>query len=150
VQLQNLALAQWSRSPVWCGVSLLLPLLAALGGCASLPSASCQDGQQPARQELLYFGTHKPDGTVTADDWSGYIEETFTRGFPDGFTVWQASGQWRSASGELLREDSYVLSLVHPETAAAEASIQDFMTDYKARFQQEAVLRVTSDVCISF
>jgi hypothetical protein len=148
--LQNLAWVQPKLSWAWCRVSVLLPLLAALDGCASVPSVSCQNGQQPALQELLYFGTDKPDGTVTAEEWARYLAETFTQGFPDGFTVWQAAGQWRSASGEVIQEASNVLSLVHPGTAAAEASIQEFMKAYKVGFQQEAVLRVTSDVCISF
>src|SRR5262245_17287063 len=123
-------------------------LLAALSGCGSLTPLSCPDGQQAAVQDLLYFGTDKPEGMVSTAEWESFLDDTFTQGFPEGFTVWEASGQWRSAVGEVIDEPSYVLSLVHPESGAAESSIQEFIGTYKVRFQQEAVLRVTSDVCI--
>ena len=100
-------------------------------------------------QDFLYFGTDKPAGAVSPEEWEQFLADTFAAGFPDGFTVWPANGQWRSASGSVAREASYVLSLVHPRSAVAEASIGDFVMTYKTRFQQEAVLRVTSDVCIS-
>ena len=129
---------------------VMMPLLASLGACSSLPAPSCAAGQQPSVQELLYFGTDKPEGSVSVEEWEQFLDDTFTQGFPEGSTVWEASGKWRSAVGEVIDEPSYVLNLVHAESAAAENSIQEFISTYKVRFQQEAVLRVTSEVCISF
>jgi hypothetical protein len=40
-----------------------------------------------------------------------------------------------------------VLTLVHPDDPAARRSIVEIVEAYKARFRQEAVLRVTSPVC---
>ena len=125
-------------------------LLAALTGCSSLAPLPCPSGQQTAVQDLLYFGTDKPEGSVSTEEWARYLDDTFTQGFPEGFTVWDASGEWRTANGEKIQEPTHVLSLVHPESAAAERSIRDFIAAYETRFQQEAVLRVTSSVCISF
>jgi len=110
---------------------------------------SCPNGQQVAVHELLYFGTDKPSGNVTPQDWAQFLGETVTPRFPEGLTAWQASGQWRSASGAVVQEPSYVLSLVHSESATAEKAIQEIVASYKARFQQEAVLRVKSSVCTS-
>jgi hypothetical protein len=124
-------------------------LLANLTACMSLRPPSCPDGQEAAVQELIYFGTTKPGGQVSADDWDHFRNENVTPAFPEGFTFWEASGQWRSAAGEIGREASYVLSIVHPRTAATEVSVQQLMSAYKASFQQEAVLRVTSNVCRS-
>ncbi len=42
-----------------------------------------------------------------------------------------------------------MLSLVHPHSAAAEKAVLELIASYKARFQQEAVLRVKANACIS-
>jgi hypothetical protein len=100
-------------------------------------------------QELLYFGTETPSGHVTPEAWAQFLSETVTPRFPEGLSTWQASGQWRSASGKIIREPSYVLSLVHPEDDRPNEAVQEIIASYKTRFQQEAVLRVTSVVCKS-
>jgi uncharacterized protein DUF3574 len=128
-------------------ISLLV--IASHVGCGTTNVISCKSGEQLSVQELLYFGTEKPSGRVTPEDWVQFLRETVTPRFPDGLTAWQASGQWRSAAGAVIQEPSYVLSLVHPENAAAEKAIQELVASYKARFQQEAVLRVKTYACAS-
>lgn len=128
--------------------ALLLPLLAS--GCAQWPAAGCGSGQQAAVQDLLYFGTATPDGVVSASDWQGFVDGVVTPRFPDGLSVWPASGQWKSAAGPIVREGSYVLNLVHPDDTKAEAAIADIVRTYKTRFRQEAVMRVRAPACISF
>ena len=133
-----------------CRNAALLCLFAVLTACATVPAPRCATGQQTAIQDLVYFGTDKPSGRVTPEEWRQFLVETVTPRFPEGFSVWQASGQWRSASGAIVQEPSYVLSLVHPPSAAIDRSIEELVASYKARFQQEAVLRVRSDACTSF
>src|SRR5262245_25622608 len=96
---------------------------------------TCPGSQQLAVQELLYFGTDTPAGRVTPGDWTQFLDDTVTPRFPDGLTAWQAAGQWRSASGAIVQEPSYVLSLVHAQSAAAEKAIQELVAAYKAKFQ---------------
>ena len=98
---------------------------------------------------MLYFGTQKPVGRVTPEDWAQFLSETVTPRFPEGLTAWRASGQWLSASGSIVQESSYVLSLVHPDNSSAERAIQEMLASYKSQFQQEAVLRVKSNACMS-
>lgn len=124
-------------------------IAAPLAACGSLHAPSCPSGQQAAVQELLYFGTDKPSGRVTSEDWARFLGEAVTPKFPDGLTAWRADGQWRSTAGTVVREPSYVLSLVHPDSAVADHAIHALVAEYKTRFQQEAVLRVQSNVCIS-
>ncbi len=111
--------------------------------------APCPQGAQPAVQDLLYFGQATPTGQVSESDWGEFIDSTLTKHFPAGFTVWQANGQWRDAHNDIIHEPSYVVSVVHPDTPTAEQALNDVVSQYKTRFQQEAVLRVRSAACMS-
>lgn len=119
-------------------------------GCETMNGVSCGGGGQRAVQELVYFGTDTPSGSVTPAEWTRFLGEVVTSRFPDGLSVWQASGQWKAASGVIVNEQTYVLNLIHPDNAAMNKAMQDILASYKTRFQQEAVLRVTTPVCSSF
>lgn len=99
--------------------------------------------------EVVYFGTNKPGGVVSSEEWSTFLREVVTPKFPDGLSVWQASGQWQGSDGTLIKENTFVLSLVHAREPSLEENVRAIISEYKARFQQEAVLRVKSHVCIS-
>jgi hypothetical protein len=129
---------------------LFVPCIALLGACAGLGPQSCPSGQQGMIAEYLYFGTAKPDGQVSADDWKTFLDEVVTPRFPQGLSAWQASGQWKSAAGPVIREPSYVLNVVHESNEATDAAIVAIVKGYKMRFRQEAVLRVRSPACVSF
>lgn len=111
--------------------------------------ASCKGDESPAVQELLYFGTETSSGHVTPEAWTQFLSEIVTPRFPDGFSAWQASGQWRSSSGEVIREPSYILDLVHPDNVTLSKAVQEIIASYKTRFRQEAVLRVKTHTCMS-
>lgn len=100
--------------------------------------------------DLLYFGTQKPGGSVSAAQWSEFLATAVTPRFPDGLTAWDASGQWKASDGTLVREPSHVLNLVHEGGARDEAAIGALIGEYKARFHQESVMRVAASACVSF
>ena len=123
--------------------------LATATACATGISPGCAATERRLVQDLLYFGTAKPTGVVTAAEWTDFLGGVVTPRFPQGLTVWQASGQWRGADGAIVREPSFVLSLIHPADEASETAIRAIIDEYKARFRQEAVLRVRSQACVS-
>lgn len=131
------------------GATALALFSAALTACSMVRPQICLSGQEAAIQDFIYFGAEKPDGRVTSEDWSRFLSETVTPRFPLGFTTWQASGQWKSESGDIVREPSYVLSVVHPPGSAHETSIREIVDAYRVTFQQEAVLQVRSNVCMA-
>ncbi|WP_244222943.1 DUF3574 domain-containing protein [Cupriavidus lacunae] len=131
-------------------VALPLALTFALSGCAAVSGPVCAAGEERAVSELMYFGMAKPDGVVSASEWDAFLQGSVTPRFAQGFTAWPASGQWRGANGGVVREASYVLSLVYPADERSEAGARAIVNEYKTRFQQEAVLRVRSHVCVSF
>ena len=130
----------------------LLPALPALllTACAATGAPSCAPHEERAVSDLMYFGTAKPGGIVTSQEWSEFLRSSVTPRFPRGLTVWPASGQWLGADGTLTQESSFVLSLLHCGDARDEAALRAIADEYKALFSQEAVLRVRSQVCTSF
>lgn len=121
-----------------------------LTACATAPRLSCAPAQQPLIEDELFFGTAMPQGHVTPEQWQAFLGEEVTPRFPQGLSVVSAAGQWRGGDGRLVHESSYVLTLVHPDDAASEASILAITQAYKTRFRQEAVMRLRQRACASF
>ena len=122
-------------------------LLAVFVSCASSP---CGPGESAEVMESLYFGTDMPGGRVSAEQWQDFLATVITPRFPEGLTSWAAAGQWKGKSGTVVKEDSYVLQILHAPSDQSETSIREIVALYRERFQQEAVLRVRSQACISF
>lgn len=127
----------------------ILLLASALGGCVAHPT-SCAARGDAAVSEMIYFGMARPGGgNVTETEWSEFLRTVVTPRFPAGLTVWPAAGQWRGNNGEVVRESSYVLNLLHAPDAKTEADVVAIVSEYKQRFEQEAVLRVRSAACMT-
>lgn len=125
-------------------------VLLATGGCSLLGSGA-RAGAQAFVLDRLYFGRSIPaGGRVGDEDWAGFLREAVTPRFPDGLTAWRAEGQWRDAKGEAVREESFVLELLHPADPRADAAVAEIAAEYKRRFRQESVLRVRDRVEASF
>ncbi|WP_422566326.1 DUF3574 domain-containing protein [Ideonella sp.] len=146
------SLADGRRAAAGSGLACHVVLVStlALTACASAPQAVCQAGQTAQVQEWLYFGLARPGGQVTPAEWQAFLEAIVTPRFPQGLTVWAADGQWRGQDGQLQREPSRVLSLVHGGSPAEQTALTEIADAYKARFEQESVLRVRHSACVSF
>jgi len=131
-------------------IALAIAVLLSLSACASLQDAKCKTNEQFAVQDTLYFGTGKPNGVVTREEWARFLEAIVTPRFPQGLTVYEAEGQWRGGDGSLVRESTHVLHLVHPNDGPNEKFVTEIVSSYKAQFEQEAVLRVKASACVSF
>ena len=92
----------------------------------------------------LFFGSAKPDGAVTEEEFKAFLDDFVTPLFPDGLTVVKADGQFRGADGLTIKEDSYVLILLYPVEGqkASSRKIDAIRAEYISRHQQESVLRV--------
>ncbi|MGK3205205.1 DUF3574 domain-containing protein [Amycolatopsis sp. MEPSY49] len=132
-------------------------LLGVGGGVAASAASVPTQAQAPSPGELwkrteLYFGTGKPDGTeVTDKEFAAFSDLEITPAFPDGFTRLDGSGQWRGASGAIVREHTHVVVLLYPfADRDAEREIEGLRADYEKQFQQESVLRSDSVEKVSF
>ena len=95
----------------------------------------------------LYFGLARPKGAVTELEWQLFLRDEVTSRFPDGLTVWEAEGQWRTPAGSIDHEQSKVLLLVHPDTTAARQSVLAVIEAYRKTFEQQSVLWESARVC---
>lgn len=116
-------------------------LLPALAACATAP-ATVVPAADAQIVDTLYFGTAKPEGRVTPEEWAAFVDTVVTPHFTAGLTWWKASGQWKGNDGTLAHEETFVLQLVHAPSAVDDAAIESIVNEYKNRFQQEAVLRL--------
>jgi hypothetical protein len=119
---------------VSASAALIALTLTACGPLA--PIQQCGNGSVTR----LYLGQATPSGTVTDAEWQQFITETVTPRFPEGFTVLNAQGQWRSRDGGIHREDTRVLEIVHRDDPASQAQLRALAHAYKRRFSQESVL----------
>ena len=133
---------------------LLVPGLVAAcarAGEAAVPlqvPASCSADATSSIRHLLYFGRNVPGGGVVGDSaLAGFLAEEVAQRFPDGFTIWDATGHWRGASGRTETERTMVLMILHPDGDAADSAVRAIADAYKGRFRQEAVLRERDIVC---
>jgi len=123
--------------------------------------AACQHARSldPAAPEMaamirteLFFGQDRPDGSeISEAEWDEFVLQEITPRFPSGFTVVEARGQWRDTQRRIMRESTRVVIILHdPGDAPAAARIEEIRRQFKARFDQEAVLRADSPAKVSF
>ena len=141
------------------------PLAVTLGMLIATPVQAFQERDQPAQDRPivrrrspegqrrgalafarteLFFGTAKPGGFVTEEEFNGFLDEFVTPLFPDGLTVVKAEGQFRGEDGVTIKENSFVLILLYPVEGhkTSSANIDAIRRAYMARHRQESVLRV--------
>ena len=135
---------------------LTIFVLSAIAGsaCASpFHSSPCPEGWDQVTEYHLYFGRSGTAGVpdaVSDEAWARFLSETITPRFPDGLTVTDGAGQWRNDNGEILKEQTKVLTLlVWPDDAALQR-LNEIAAEYESQFNQESVLLTSAPSCASF
>jgi hypothetical protein len=109
----------------------------------------CGGDSKPQMRTTLYFGLMRAKGAISELEWQIFLRDEVTRRFPDGLTVWDADGQWRTPAGTIDHERSKVLLLVHPDTEKARGAVLEVIATYRKAFEQQSVLWESSRVCVS-
>jgi len=121
------------------------------GAPQSWPSVQCPTGSQAMLRETLFFGRNRPGGGQVGDaELQSFVDDVVVPRFPDGFTLVNAKGYWRSGDGRIESEPSMLLIVLHPGDAVSTASVAEIAAEYKRRFSQEAVLRERAPSCAAF
>lgn len=92
----------------------------------------------------LYFGG------IARVSWDEFLAQVVTPRFPDGLTWYDAHGQWQTRTGEVTRQDSRVLILLHAPTAEKDRLVEELREEFKTRYHEISVLRADTPVTASF
>lgn len=117
------------------------------------PQAACPIvGQTAMLSVRFYFGQSTISGDVVSHRaWQRFVAEQITAGFPDGFTIYDANGQFRDKpTGAVRREATEVVEIVAPDTLAFRGKIAALADLYRRQFNQTSVGIVTEPVCAMF
>jgi hypothetical protein len=157
-----------SRAVSSCLVSLLASLSvghvpSALAVSPTNPSANADrffnerfvcdrviDGAVFMRTELVFGMSRATGPDITEAEFQSFIDDQVTPRFPDGLTVVSGNGQFRDSRGTIIQEKSKLLILLYPFTRATSKKVDEIRAEYQAMFQQQSVLRVDEEQCVSF
>jgi len=127
----------------------LLAVAPAFAGTDSIPCDASLKTRQVAQ---LLFGRNVADQMrVSEADWSDFVAREVTPRFPDGFTVVDATGQWRDTRrGSIVHESSKLIEIVLPGTSDDRIKIDAIAETYKRRFEQQSVGLIIGPACVRF
>jgi hypothetical protein len=107
-------------------------------------------GENFAKTEL-FFGLSKPNNLqVTNEEFQNFVNTVVTPLFPDGLTLLTGRGQFKDSTGTVIQERSRLLILLYPFDHDSSQKVEQIREAYKSTFQQESVLRVDEQSCVSF
>ena len=130
---------------------LLLASALVLAGCASIQRTGCPAGLAPAQTAEMIFGRNIGGAPGVSDaDWTSFVDTEITPRFPDGFTVFEANGQWRARDGAIARERSKMLLIVTAGASGVDRKLADIRQVYRQRFKQQSVLLIIGRGCAGF
>lgn len=99
----------------------------------------------------LFFGLSRSNGPdITEEEFQRFVDTKVTPRFPDGLTLINAKGQFKDSVGTIIQEGSKLLILLYPFNKESSKAVEQIRTDYKNEFQQQSVLRVDEQSCVSF
>jgi hypothetical protein len=88
---------------------------------------------------------------LTDAEWADFAARVVTPNLPDGFTAFDAAGQWQNpTSRRIVREPTKVLIVAVPDAPASAAAIKAVEDAYKAQFHQQSVGTTVAPVCAAF
>ena len=126
-------------------------IVVAASACSGTRPLSCPEGTEHWVEYQLFMGRGGPDGEIVGDvAWDAFLDQVVTPRFPDGLTVVDGQGQWRSADGTIKEERSKLLVILAPPGGDAKARLDEISHAYKVHFSQEAVLQTVEETCAAF
>ena len=148
---------------------LLAALFLAVAGCASPPPVSVHtkdpasstlqgDATRPAQAQWvrteLYFSVgplEGQEGVVSPARWREFLDQEVTTRFPDGFSVFDAYGQWKDHDAKVPeRLATKVIVILHESSAKRESDIEAIRLAYKRITGDLSVLRLSQPAAMSF
>ena len=130
-------------------LALLLLSTAARAAADVIPCDGTLQAQQVAQ---LLFGRNVEDrARVSEADFNSFVAKEVSPRFPEGFTVIDATGQWRDARrGTIVHEAAKIIEIVLPSGEDNRPKIEAIVEAYKQQFQQQSVGLIVAPACVRF
>jgi hypothetical protein len=144
--------------PAACARSALRALAIALIVLATPQISAAQElscplaNEKPMLVTQLFFGLSiQGRGPVTPREWTAFVRQNVAPRFPDGFTVYEAEGQWLDpVSHSAVRENSKVMIIAAEDTTEVRTKIAEVSDLYREAFHQQSVGVITRRECAAF
>lgn len=134
-----------------CAAAVLAVLSFAAASALHADTPPCPAGTDRWTEYRLFFGRSQGTSEVVTDEaWREFLAVEVTPRFPDGLSVMDAAGQWRDASGTIVRERSKLVLILAEPGASGMQRTDEIAQAYRQTFGQESVLRVVTTACVSF
>ncbi len=133
-------------------LATVLLILATLQIAAAQELPCPLSNEKPMLVTQLFFGLNvKGRGPITREEWRAFVRRNVAPRFPDGFTVYEAEGQWLDpASHSVVRESSKVMIIAAEDTAEVRTKIAEVSDLYRQAFQQQSVGVISRRECAAF
>lgn len=106
--------------------------------------SGCVAGNVSAWREYRVFcGMSSKNGEVSEDAWQRFCDKHVSAAFPDGYTVLDAAGYWRSGPDTTAKERAKVILII--ARADAREKVLSVARQYQKEFAQESVLISSSE-----
>jgi hypothetical protein len=132
---------------------IILAVCCTQSGCA-FNNASHPATPIPADwvETQLFFGLTEHGERIPDAAWHDFVDHSITPRFPDGFTIEYGDGQYRAADGQIHKEPTAILIVLHPrnESQTDDPALDAIAREYVLRFHQESVLRSDSAATARF
>jgi hypothetical protein len=136
----------------WVGGKNIVGLVALLlSGCGG--ASQCQPGGGHAMWIFdLYFGRSSTGrAQVSESEWSDFRDKVITPALPDGYTVLDGQGAWRSPrSNTTISEATKILIVALPDAPESQSVINGIRSSWQHRFHQYVVGMTVQTGCGSF
>jgi hypothetical protein len=145
--MKRVACRLWPTGPVSAGAAFLIAFGAAPTPAAHARGLRGADVRNAAGRNVFRLIRQRP----SLRHRGGVVALSRVGKFPDGLTVSDAHGQWRSGDGRIYREATHVLVILYKADATTDGKIEAIREAYKKQFHQENLpVRVDSTVCATF
>jgi hypothetical protein len=126
----------WLRRLLVIGLPLNVMILASCG--------SRDDSRQTKwiRSEIFFGRIIPGGGQVSEEQFAAFLQDSVTKAFPVGMTVYDVYGQMERADGDIVRQDTKVVLLVHDGSQANEQAINDIISNYRSNFGNPQVMHL--------
>lgn len=109
-------------------------------------------GERPMLVAQLFFGLSvKGRAPVSPKEWQVFVQQNVAPRFPDGFTVYDAHGDWLNpVSHSVVHESSKVMIVAAEDSVETRRKVTEVSELYREAFHQQSVGVITSRECAAF